>query len=177
MIVKSKDNETATASMTLRVVDKSIPATQVEGGFTIHAKPLLAQINQAVTFTGICELKGKSTIGWNYADGASGAGAATQHTYNRAGQYLVTATCANDSGKKFDASLTVVVMSSTPPEVPVVAVLIPGQNPNLPQTPGCDPTQGPCQNAGQVPNGAQTIPDSSETVWYYDPFCRCYIGY
>jgi hypothetical protein len=177
MIVKSKDNETATASMTLRVVDKNVPASQVEGGFTIHAKPLLVQVNQPVTLTGICELKGKLTINWNYADGASGAGAVTQHTYTRPGQYLVTANCSNDSGKKYDASLTVVAMATTPPTVPVVAVPVPGQNPNLPVTPGCDPTQGPCQNAGQAPNGAQTIPNTSETVWYYDPFCRCYIRY
>lgn len=177
MTVKSKDNETATASMTLRVVDRSIAATQAEGGFTVHAKPILAEINQPITFSGICELKGKLTIGWNYGDNATGAGAVTQHAYGQTGQYLVTASCASDSGKKYDASLTVVIMGTTTPAIPSVAVPIPGQNPNLPRTTGCDPSQGPCQNAGQAPNGAQTIPNSSGPVWYYDPFCRCYIRY
>lgn len=175
MVVKSKDNEQATASMTLRVVDKSVPASQVEGGFTIHAKPILVAINQPVTFTGICELKGKLTINWDYSDGAKGAGAVTQHTYNRPGQFLVNATCASDSGKKMNASLTVVVMGTTPPAIPVVPVLVPANNPNLPQTPACDPSQGPCQNAGQIPNGGQQIPDSTGPIWYYDPFCRCYV--
>jgi PKD repeat protein len=177
MTVKSKDNEIATASMTLRVIDRNVAASMAEGGFTIHAKPILAEINQPVVFSGICELKGKLSIGWNYGDSATGAGAVTQHTYGQAGQYLVTATCANDTGKKYDASLTVVIMGATAPSIPAVAVPIPGQNPNLPRTNGCDPSQGPCQNAGQIPNGATTVPSSSGTVWYYDPFCRCYISY
>lgn len=171
--VTSQDNETANASMTLRVVDKSVPASQVEGGFTIHAKPLLANINAPVTFTGICELKGKLTINWDYGDQAAGAGAVTQHSYTKAGQYFVQATCSSDSGKKMTAALTVVVMNN-PPAVPDVPVPVPGNNPNLPKNPGCDPTQGPCQNAGQVPNGQQ-LPDKTGPVWYYDPFCRCYI--
>ena len=175
MTVKSKDNETANASMTLRVVDRNIPASQVEGGFTIHAKPILAEINQPITFSGVCELKGKLVIGWNYGNSASGAGAVTQHSYNQSGQYLVNATCSSDTGKKHDASLTVVIMGEASPKIPDVAVPVPAQNPNLPQTPGCDPSQGPCQNAGQVPNGGQTLPNSSGPVWYYDPFCRCYI--
>jgi hypothetical protein len=49
MTVKSEDNEMAISTMTLRVVDKSITPSQVEGGFTIHAKPLLTGVNQAGT--------------------------------------------------------------------------------------------------------------------------------
>jgi hypothetical protein len=174
MQITSEDNETATASMTLRVVDRSIPADKVEGGFTIHAKPILAALNAPVTFTGICELKGKLNINWDYADQSNGAGAVTQHTYQKPGQYLVNATCSSDTGKKLSASLTVVVIDGTPPTIPEVPVPIPANNPNIPHTQNCDPSQGPCQNAGQIPNGRQ-LPDRSGPVWYYDPFCRCYI--
>ena len=175
MIVKSKDNEQASASMTLRVVDRTVPANQVEGGFTIHAKPLLVALNQPVVFTGICELKGKLSINWDYADGSNGAGAVTQHKYNREGQFLVNATCASDSGKKMNSSLTIVVINSALPVMPVVPVPVPANNPNIPSIPGCDPSQGPCQNAGQTPNGSQEIPDATGPIWYYDPFCRCYV--
>jgi hypothetical protein len=174
MTVKSKDNEQAIATMTLRVVDKSVPASQIEGGFTIHAKPILVELNKPVTLTGICELKGRLTISWNYADSATGAGAVTQHSYSKIGSYLVNATCASDSSKKMTASLTVVVVAKAPPSIPEVAVPVPSNNPNLPKTPSCDPTQGPCQNAGQIPNGSQTVPNSSAPVWYYDPYCACY---
>ncbi|MEI6397345.1 MAG: PKD domain-containing protein [Pseudomonadota bacterium] len=175
MTVKSKDNEQATASMTLRVVAKSIPADQVEGGFTIHAKPILVALNQPVTFTGICELKGHLTIDWDYADTAIGAGVVTLHTYTKLGQYLVNATCANDAGKKMLSSLTIVVMNN-PPTSPNTNPLVPGNNPNLPASPLCDPTQGPCQSAGQIPDGSQQVPTDNGTIWFYDPKCHCYIG-
>lgn len=176
MNVKSLDNEQSSASMTLRVIDKSVPRDQIEGGFTIHAKPILVGINQPITFSGICELKGRLTISWNYADTAIGAGAVTQHSYAAIGSYLVTAECASESGKKAVASMTVVVMTN-PPVVPEVPLPVPGNNPNLPKapvTPNCDPTQGPCQTAGQIPVGGKKVPDNTATVWYYDPFCTCY---
>jgi len=175
MVVKSEDNETAISTMTLRVVDRSGPPSQVEGGFTIHARPLLVAINQPVNFTGICELKGKLTIDWDYADSANGSGAVTQHSYANAGQYLVSAICSSASGRKMNASLSVVVSETTPPVLPEVGIPVPGTNPNLPQGINCDPSQGPCQNAGQSPNGGQTLPDETGPVWYYDPFCRCYV--
>jgi hypothetical protein len=175
MTVKSKDNEQATASMTLRVVDKNIPADQVEGGFTIHAKPILVGLNQPVTFTGICELKGHLTIDWDYADTATGAGVVTQHTYTKPGQYLVNATCANDTGKKMLSSITVVVMNN-PPVGPNTTPIVPANNPNIPASPICDPSQGPCQSAGQIPNGSQKVPTNTGTIWFYDPKCHCYVG-
>jgi hypothetical protein len=175
MTVKSKDNEQATASMTLRVVEKSIPSDQVEGGFTIHAKPILVALNQPVTFTGICELKGRLTLNWDYAEAGTGAGVVTQHTYTKPGQYLVNATCESDAGKKLRSSLTVVVMTN-PPTSPNTSPLVPGNNPNLPLSPICDPTQGPCQSTGQIPDGSQKIPTNNGTTWFYDPKCHCYIG-
>jgi hypothetical protein len=175
LAVKSKDNEIATASMTLKVVDRNAPASEIEGGFTIHARPILAQINQPIEFSGICELKGKLTIKWNYGDSATGAGAVTQHAYDREGQHLVTASCANDSGKTLEASLTVVVMGTTPPTIPTVPVPVPKDNPNIPRKPNCDPSQGPCQTTTQAPQGGKTIPNSTSRVWYYYPSCRCYV--
>lgn len=175
MTVKSEDNEFAVATMTLRVVDKSIKPSQVEGGFTIHAKPLLARINQPITFTGICESKGKLTIDWNYGNGGSGVGAVTQHAYSSTGQYVVNAVCSSDLGRKMSASVSVVVIDSTSPVLPEVALPVPGSNPNLPKGQNCDPSQGPCQNASQKPAGGQSLPDRSGPAWYYDPFCRCYI--
>jgi hypothetical protein len=173
MIVKSQDNEQSEASMTLRVLERSVPKDQIEGGFTIHAKPMLVALNQAITFTGICELKGRLTLSWDFADKANGVGAVTQHGYAALGSYLVKSTCSSDTGKKSVASLTVVVMNN-PPAIPEVPVPVPGNNPNLPTTPNCDPTQGPCQTAGQVPVGSKVIPDSSVPIWYYDPYCACY---
>lgn len=175
MTVKSEDNETAVSTMTLRVVDKSIVASQVEGGFTIHAKPILVGLNQPITFTGICELKGKLTIDWDYGNSATGVGAVTQHSYSSTGQYVVNAICSSDSGKKMNASVSVVVTDGVPPSTPDVAIPIPGSNPNLPKGQNCDPSQGPCQNASQKPAGGQSLPDKSGPAWYYNPFCRCYI--
>ena len=174
MTVKSEDNEIAIATMTLRVVDKSITPSQIEGGFTIHAKPLLTSVNQAVTFTGICELKGKLTVNWDYGDSDSGVGAVTQHSYTAPGQYVVNATCTNDTGRKMSASVSVVVTDSLTPTIPSLAIPIPGSNPNLPKGQNCDPSQGPCQNASQKPAGGQSLPDKSGPAWYYNPFCRCY---
>jgi len=175
MSVKSEDNEMAIATMTLRVVDKSITPSQVEGGFTVHAKPLLTGVNQPVTFTGICELKGKLTISWDYGNSSSGVGAVTQHSYNAPGQYVVNAFCSSDSGRKMSASVSVVVTGSLNPVLPSAVIPVPGSNPNLPKGQNCDPSQGPCQNASQKPAGGQSLPDKSGPAWYYNPFCRCYI--
>ena len=174
MQVKSKDNEVAWASMTLRVLDKGITRSQVEGGFTIHAKPILASVNQAILFTGICELTGQLTISWDFADGAKSDGAALMHTYLQVGQYRVTAICKSSAGKTDQASLTVVVMAN-PPAVPEVAIPIPGNNPNLPPPPAtptkCDPTQGPCGTGSKVPT-----PNNTPTITY-TPECTCYNDY
>lgn len=174
MQVKSKDNEVAWASMTLRVVDRGITRNQVEGGFTIHAKPILASVNQAILFTGICELSGQLTISWDFADGAKADGAALMHTYLQVGQYRVTAICKSSNGKTHQASLTVVVMAN-PPAVPDVAIPVPGSNPNLPPAPitpnKCDPTQGPCNTGTQVPTPNNT------PVITYTPDCTCYSDY
>lgn len=171
MVVKSKDNEQAKASMTLRVVDRSTPVSQVEGGFTIHGRPLLVGLNQPIIFTGICELKGKLIISWDYADGGNGVGSVTQHGYAHEGQYVVNATCSSQSGKKMQASLTVVVINSNLPAFPVTQPPKPEDNPNTPSTPSCDPSQGPCQNAGQTPQGNQQVPTTDEpTTYYYDSF-------
>lgn len=179
MQVKSQDNEIAWASMTLRVVAKGTTREDIEGGFTIHAKPLLAGINQPIAFTGICELKGVLTISWDFADGSKADGAALQHPYAKAGQYRVTALCRNDAGRSLQASLTVVVIDGTPPTLPDVPVPVPGSNPNLPPptTTPCDPTQGPCQNGSQVPQGGSQVPDNSGQTWSYESNCRCYYRY
>lgn len=173
MQVKSQDNELAWASMTLRVVDRGITRSQVEGGFTIHAKPILVAPNQPVLFTGICELTGQLTISWDFADSAKADGAALQHSYLQVGQYRVTALCKSSTGKTAQASLTVVVMNN-PPAVPDVAIPVPGSNPNLPPAttpPTCDPTQGPCNTGSQVPT-----PNNTPTVTY-EPDCTCYNDY
>jgi hypothetical protein len=175
MTVTSEDNETATSSMTLRVVARSTTAAQVEGGFTIHATPLLSEVNQAITFTGVCELKGKLTISWDYGNSSTGVGAVTQHSYSSPGQYVVVANCASDTGRKMTSSVSVVITDSTPPTTKNSLVPVPGGNPNLPNDRNCDPSQGPCQNATQKPAGGQSLPDKSGPAWYYNPFCRCYI--
>lgn len=172
MQVKSQDNEVAWASMTLRVLDRGITRAQVEGGFTIHAKPILTAVNQPVTFTGICELNGQLTMSWDFADGAKADGAALQHTYLQNGQYRVTALCKSNSGRTMQASLTVVVMTN-PPAVPDVAIPVPANNPNLPPaiiTPQpCDQNQGPCSS--KVPTQQNT------KVITYGSDCTCYSNY
>lgn len=185
MQVKSLDSEVAWASMTLRIVDKNTPRDQIEGGFTLSAKPILTNVGEAINFTGICELKGRLTVSWDFADTAKGDGAVVAHTYQTPGQYRVTALCSNDSGRSLQASLTVVIVKEKAPKVPEGVIAVPGQNPNIP-TPAvkCDPTQGPCQNTTQMPQGSTTVPTASTpvptpkpVVWYYDPYCACYWHY
>lgn len=184
--VKSEDNEIAWASMTLKVVAKGTPRDQIEGGFTIHTKPILASVNQKIDFTGICELKGQLNISWDFADNTQGEGATSQHAYAAKGQYRVTAVCKNANGKALQASLTVVVIDGPAPTVPDVAIVTPSKNPNIPAatpTPGCNPTQGPCQTGAQVPNKTATttqVPKKTttpSTPIYYDPYCSCYYYY
>lgn len=173
MQVKSQDNEVAWASMTLRVIDKNTPRDQIEGGFTIHAKPLLAGVNQNIAFTGICELKGKLTISWDFADGTKTAGAALPHAYAAVGQYRVTALCTNDAGRSLQASLTIVIVKDPVPTLPDVAVPVPGQNPNIPTNGACDPTQGPCQTGTTQAPGGKPVPTTPTPTWY-DTDCTCY---
>ncbi len=59
MQVTSQDGETAWATMTLRVVAKGTPRDQIEGGFTVHAKPMMANVGEVIQFTGICEFEGQ----------------------------------------------------------------------------------------------------------------------
>lgn len=143
MQVKSQDNELAWASMTLRVVAKGTSRDEIEGGFNVYAKPMIANINSPITFTGICELKGKLTISWNFADGTSGDGLVVTHNYTKPGQYRVNAVCKNEAGRSVDASLTVVVMTSGTPKLPDVAVMDQTKNPNIPAT-TCTKTPSPC---------------------------------
>ena len=175
MEVKSQDNEVAWASMTLRVLDPKTPKDQIEGGFTIHAKPLLAQVNQSIQFTAICELKGSLTIEWDFADSTTVDGAVVQHSYTKAGQYRVNAICKNSAGKSLQASLTIVVIDSVAPKLPEVEIPVPSKNPNTPTKTGCDPTQGPCQTGAQMPTGGKTVPQSTAKVWVYVPSCACYV--
>ena len=184
MQVKSLDSEVAWASATLRVVAKDTPKDQIEGGFNIYANPLIANINQEIDFTGICELKGKLNITWDFADSTTGAGATSKHAYITPGQYRVSALCTSDSGKALQASLTVVVMKEGAPKLPAPEIVVPAENPNVPTPPACDPTQGPCQSGAKTPQGTtpgQTtqnpVPTPLPVIWYYDPYCRCYWHY
>lgn len=120
MIVTSNENETAFASMTLRVVDETAPLTE-DGGFTIQAVPLLVKVGQEVDFSGFCRTKQAHAIDWAYGDSAEGLGAATRHAYAVEGQYRVDATCTESiaNGRSWDASLTVVVIDRV--------IVIPGQ--------------------------------------------------
>jgi hypothetical protein len=179
MQVKSADNELAWASMTLQVVAKGTARDQIEGGFTIHAKPLLANVGDNIQFTGVCELKGKINVSWDFVDSTKGDGLVVQHAYAKEGQYRVTAVCSSDAGKSIQASVTVVVIKSGAPKLPDVEVPVPSKNPNIPAPtkPNCNPTQGPCQDTTQAPTQSSKLPTQKKTIWYYDPYCGCYYHY
>lgn len=170
MVVTSNENETAFASMTLRVVDENAPLGK-DGGFTIQAIPMLVKVGQDVDFSGFCRTEVAHTIDWTYGDASEGIGAATRHAYAAEGQYRVDATCTESvqGGRSWDASLTVVVIDRE--------ILIPGQ-PTQPLPPdggtddggtddggtddgGTDDGGEPGQNPGQDRPG-QGIPGQNE---------------
>jgi len=169
MQVKSQDQEIAWASMTLKVVAKGTARDQIQGGFTIHAKPILTNVGTVVTFNAVCELEGQQTVQWDFADGGKAEGVVTTHTYANPGQYRISAVCKNEQGISMQASLTIVIMREGAPQIGDTSGPNPGSNPNIPSTP-CTPTKGPCQSQ----NKSQTGSTSGKTVWYYYPSCYCY---
>lgn len=180
MQVKSLDGETSRASMTLRVLEPSTAYDQIEGGFTIHANPILATINQQISFTSLCELKGNLIISWDFADNAKVDGSAVQHAYANPGAYYVNAICKSDTGQILKASLTVVILKDPAPGIPKTALPIPGNNPNLPpKTQPCNATQGPCQAGGAqvppAPTQQPQFPGQSQQQIVFDPRCGCYV--
>jgi hypothetical protein len=152
MEVLSQDNERAYGSMVFKVIPQGTPKEQIEGGFTIHGVPLLAGIGQNVTFTGICELQGQRTINWDFGDSQVATGDTSTHAYTAPGQYIVKATCQSSNGTQANASLTVVVMTGTPPVLTASELPDPNRNPGLPNpTPpisGCNQQQ---QQTGTCP--------------------------
>ncbi len=178
--VTSADGETAFASMTLKILAVGTKREDIEGGFTVHAKPIFAKEAQNIQFTGICELKGRLTIAWDFGDSEKGSGLVSEHAYAKRGQYRVNATCTNETGKTLQASLTVVIIGTDVPKLPEVKVPVPSENPDTPPPtkPNCDPTQGPCQDSTKGPVQNSKVPTPSKTIiWYYDPYCGCYYHY
>lgn len=112
MTVTSNENETAHSKMILEVVDSSAPDSELEGGFIVSADPLIATVDQPITFTGDCT-DAKSIV-WNFMDQTTGAGAKTTKAYNSPGQYEVVASCETNTGDSRKGLVTVVVLPKTP---------------------------------------------------------------
>jgi len=170
MVVTSQDNQQATASMTLHVVDANTPLTD-NGGFTITADPLLSSIGQPVTFIGYCQTSLPYTITWQFGDNSTGTGVTVVHNYAAAGQYRLDATCTEQSGRTWLANVTEVVLTQQ--------VVIPGSPTGhpippfggIPTTLPGDPTQQiPGQVPGQIP---VQIPGQIPATPIYQPTCGC----
>ncbi|TWW12786.1 hypothetical protein E3A20_00210 [Planctomyces bekefii] len=166
MQVTSNEGETAKASMILEVLDESAPLTN-DGGFTIQAIPMLADVGANVDFYGFCQIKGAHTIAWDFGDKATGTGITTKHSYAAPGSYTVLAVCTETATKReLTAELTVVVLKGAPsyPGAPTGPILTDGTdtNPQTPPAPEC-PTCLPGQTPGQKRPG-QT---SQSTLRFY----------
>jgi len=153
MIVTSNENETATASMTITVVDEHSSMTVEDGGFTISADPMVAGKDQSVNFTGSCGLRKTHAINWNFGDGASASGSVVKHSFSTEGQYIVEGTCIDIDGKSIKSEITIVVLGQfiNVPGRPIgdQTIIIPG-GPSNPSNPGQKPGQQPIQKPGQT---------------------------
>jgi hypothetical protein len=113
--VTSADGETANASQTVRVVDNdpccSVPAPAV----LVTAAPLVAYPNELVKTQAKCLATEAGTVSWKFGDGATALGGTSSHSFEKVGQYVITATCTLGNGKKAEATVTVSVIPSGRP--------------------------------------------------------------
>ena len=148
MIVTDQLNQTATASMTLTVIDD----TSSTCGFTITVVPLLTQKNQAVAFNGFCDMTPSHAISWDFGDGVNSKGNQASHAYDKVGAFAVNASCAADDGslvKKASATVSVIEDANKT----TITILTPKCTPppRPPVKPACDPGQGPNHCTSQTP--------------------------
>ena len=123
--VISADGETATASQTVRVVDNdpccAVPAPAV----LVTAAPLVAYPGELVKTQAKCLATEAGTISWKFGDGATAMGGTSSHSFDKTGQYVITATCTLGNGKKAEATVTVSVIPSGRPRPPVGTPTLP----------------------------------------------------
>ena len=141
MIVTDENNLTATATMTLTVID----GTKKDGGFTIAAVPMLTQTTKPIAFTGYCYMPAGFTITWDFGDGSTAAGISANHPYSDIGQYLVKAACTSADGKVVKTASVSVVIVDTDMGIPSPTYGVPMGPPPL------GPNQSPVQSPGQKP--------------------------
>ena len=149
MIVTDELGQTATASMTLTVVDDTASSC----GFNITVTPVLAQKNQPFTFDGFCDMSPSHSINWEFGDGVTAKGNQTTHAYDKAGAFAVNATCTADDGSVTKKASTTVAVSETAIAT-TITILTPKCTltppPVLPK-PACTPGQGPNHCTAQSP--------------------------
>ena len=156
MTVKSNEDETAIASMTLTVLPASADDFDL-GGFTIAADPMIAKPNQTINFTAHCETETENVITWNFGDEAIAEGRITTHTYAKTGQYEIDAVCVDDLGNERDAQITIVVIDQD--------VVIPGKpTPGTPTPSDPDPSGGDDGDTGGSDPGQPNQGDPDQNV-------------
>ncbi len=167
MVVTSNDNENATSSMVLVVVDENTSLDDVDGGFIIHAHPMIVLIGTSITFEGRCDTIYENKITWNFADSKSGEGKTIAHLYEITGQFLVQATCSS-RGKEKRASVTVVVVPKNTGNIPPTGWPPTGTNPG--QTgQGQQPQQG-CQQGSTSSCQNSSSAEDTTVTGEEDPF-------
>jgi PKD repeat protein len=90
-----------------------VPGTDLVPAFTFE--PTAPAENQAVLFNAGTSTGTITDYQWNFGDGGRGSGRTTQHTYNRAGTYIVTLTVADPYGRTEQTSQSVTVGAGVNP--------------------------------------------------------------
>ena len=145
MMVTDENNLTATASMTLTVLDGS----KNDGGFTIAAVPMLTQPTKPIAFTSYCFMPSGFTIAWDFGDGTTAGGISAAHPYSQIGQYTAHATCTSADTKIVKTAWVSVVITTAelaPPTVQYSAPL------GIPAGPNQSPVQSPGPKPALLPN-------------------------
>jgi hypothetical protein len=147
MIVTDENNLTATASMTLTVLDGS----KNDGGFTIAAVPMLTQPTKPIAFTSYCFMPSGFTVAWDFGDGATAGGISATHAYGQIGQYTARATCTSADTKIVKTAWVSIVITTAELALPPVQYtaplgLPPGPNQSPVQSPGPKPVLFPNQS-------------------------------
>jgi len=148
--VKTDENETATASMMLKVIPASASINHSVGGFYVKAYPMIGSIGQTITFDGFCETLTKATITWTFGDNGKGTGVRVTHSYANDGQYRIDAICTATDGQIQRAHITIVILKDPLPPGTGGNIIITTPPPVLPTDPGTTnppptdpPNQGP----------------------------------
>jgi len=149
MIVTDELGQTATASMTLTVIDDTASAC----GFNITVTPVLAQKNQPFTIDGFCDMSPSHSISWDFGDGVTAKGNQATHPYDKAGAFAINAICSADDGSVTKKASTTVAVTEN-----AIATTITILTPKCtltpapaPPKPTCTPGQGPNHCTAQSP--------------------------